>query len=89
MADSIRIGLKVVPNASRDGIAGWLGTDLKVRVAQPPEGGKANDRVCELLTKKLGLPSSAVAVVAGHSSPRKTVEVQGLGMDEIRRRVTD
>jgi len=47
--DSIRVGIKVVPNASREGIIGWLGEDLKIRVSQPPEAGRANERVCELL----------------------------------------
>jgi uncharacterized protein (TIGR00251 family) len=84
---SIRVGIKVVPNASREGITGWLGEDLKVRVAQPPEAGRANERVCHLLAEKLSLPKDAVTVVSGHSSPRKTLEIQGVTMDEFRHRV--
>jgi uncharacterized protein (TIGR00251 family) len=84
---SIRVGIKVVPNASREGISSWLGEDLKVRVAQPPEAGRANERVCLLLAERLRLPKDAVAVVTGHSSPRKTVEIDGITMDEFRRRV--
>jgi uncharacterized protein len=84
---SIRVGIKVVPNASREGISGWLGEDLKIRVSQPPEEGRANERVCLLLAERLGLPKDAVAVVTGHSSQRKTVEIHGITMDEFRRRV--
>ncbi len=83
----IRVGIKVVPNASREGIAGWLGTDLKVRVAQPPEAGRANERVCHLLAEQLSLPKDAVAVVSGHASPRKTLEIRGVTMNEFRQRM--
>jgi uncharacterized protein (TIGR00251 family) len=83
----MRLGIKVVPNASRDGIAGWLGDDLKIRVQAPPEDGRANKRVCELLAAHLGLAKNAVTVVAGHANQRKTLAVEGLTADEMRRRL--
>ncbi len=82
-----RLAIKVVPGSSRDKIAGWLGDDLKVRVRQPPEKGRANKAVCELITALLGLPADAVAVVAGEHSPRKTVEIRGLCAEDVRARV--
>ena len=82
-----RLAIKVVPGSSRDKIVGWLGDDLKVRVRQPPEKGRANKAVCELITALLGLPADAVAVVAGEHSPRKTVEIRGLCAEDVRARV--
>lgn len=82
-----RIGVKVVPNSSRDAISGWLGDDLKVRIQAPPEDGRANARLCRLLAGVLGVPKDAVAVVAGHGSARKILEIAGLNPDEIRRRL--
>lgn len=41
----MKLVLKVIPGASREGIAGWLGDTLKVRVTALPEGGKANRAV--------------------------------------------
>lgn len=70
------IQVKVVPKASRDEVAGWLGDRLKVRVSAPPERGKANAAVENLLAKVLGLPPSAVRVVAGHAAPLKSVEIE-------------
>lgn len=67
--------LKVVPGASRSAIAGRLGDRLKVRVAAPPEDGKANRAVCALVAEWLGVPERAVTVVAGASSPEKTVRI--------------
>ena len=40
--DDLEIRVKAVPGAKREEIAGALGDRLKIRVAQPPEGGRAN-----------------------------------------------
>ncbi len=69
--------VKVVPNASRDQIVGLLGDRLKVKVAQPPEDGKANRALENLLAGALNFAAGRVRVVAGHSQPLKTVEITG------------
>ncbi|MEI6072765.1 MAG: DUF167 domain-containing protein [Verrucomicrobiae bacterium] len=86
---SCRLGIKAVPNASRDQIAGWLGDDLKVRVQSPPEDGRANKRLCHFLAAQLDLPKGAVSVVSGQSSQRKTVEIRGLSLAELKKRWPD
>lgn len=50
---------------------------LKVRVAAPPEGGKANAALIKLLAKRWGLAKSGVEVAAGHSSRSKTLLLRG------------
>ena len=70
----IRIRVKVVPGASRDEIVGWVGDRLKLRVAAPPEKGKANAAVAGLLAGALGVPRAGVRIAAGGTSPLKTVE---------------
>jgi uncharacterized protein (TIGR00251 family) len=72
----MELDLKVVPGASRTEIVGPLGNRLKVRVAAPAEGGKANRALVELLREWLG--TRDVEIVAGVSSPEKTVRVFGL-----------
>jgi uncharacterized protein YggU (UPF0235/DUF167 family) len=76
-----------VPRASRDAIVGWLDGALKVRVAAPPQDGRANAALEALLAAALGIPKSAVRVAAGHGSARKRVDVDGLEPDEIERRL--
>lgn len=83
----VRLAIKVVPGASRDAVAGWLGDALKVRVAAPPERGKANAAVERVLAGALGVAPESVRVVAGATSARKTVEVAGLSESEIRQRL--
>jgi uncharacterized protein YggU (UPF0235/DUF167 family) len=72
----LRIDVKVVPGASRPGIAGILGKRLKVRVAEAPERGKANAAVERLVAAWLGARDARV--VAGHGRPEKIVEVEGV-----------
>jgi uncharacterized protein (TIGR00251 family) len=78
-----RLQLKVVPGASRSEIVGWLGDELKVRVAAPPEKGKANAAVEALVARALSLPPRAVTLISGASSAHKAVEIQGLSRDDI------
>ena len=73
----MRLHLKVIPKASRDRVAGWVGDRLKVQVTAAPERGKANDAVVEVLAAALGLPRGRVRIVAGETSPLKTVEIDG------------
>ena len=84
---SIKLKLKVVPGASKSEIVGWLGDALKVRVAAPPEKGKANAAVAKLLCRKLSLPPGSARIVAGTSSPQKVVELDGLTEAELRDRL--
>ncbi|MEX2671483.1 MAG: DUF167 domain-containing protein [Phycisphaeraceae bacterium] len=74
----VAFDVKVVPNSRADAIVGLLGDALKVKVAAPPEAGRANRAVCDLLAATLGVPRAAVTVVAGPTSPRKRIVVAGL-----------
>ena len=65
-----------MPGASRSAIGGPLGDRLKVRVAAPPEKGKANRAVVALLRRWLGVED--VEIVAGFGSPEKTARVRGI-----------
>jgi uncharacterized protein (TIGR00251 family) len=81
------IAVKVVPRASKDEIVGWLDEALKVRVAAPPQDGRANRALEQLLAAALGLKKSAVVVAAGRSSALKRVAIEGLSREEIVRRL--
>ena len=81
--------IKVVPGASREGIAGWLGERLKVRVAAPAQGGRANQAVCALLAEAIGVPVRHVGISAGHASPEKTVEIAGVSLELVAARLPE
>lgn len=73
----MRLQLKVIPKSSKNRVVGWVGDRLKVQVTAPPERGKANDAVVEVLAGALGLPRSRVRIVAGQTAPLKTVDIDG------------
>lgn len=78
-----RLKVKVVPGSSRDEIVGWLGDALKIKVMAPPENGRANEAVVDMLAERLGLPADAVAVASGHSSASKTITINGMDDEAI------
>jgi uncharacterized protein (TIGR00251 family) len=79
--------LRVSPGASRSAVVGRHGSGWKVRVAAPPEDGKANDAVLRLLADTLALPARSVQIVSGRSSRDKIVALEGMRPDEIERRL--
>jgi uncharacterized protein (TIGR00251 family) len=80
--------VKVVPGASRSGLAGEHGDCWKVRVAAPPEKGRANAELVAVVAASLGLRRADVTVVRGATQPRKTLHVAGLSPAEVAARLT-
>jgi len=87
MPPACTLELKVIPNAPRDEIAGWLGAALKVKVRAPALEGRANDALTDFLADRLGLPRRAVALVRGGRSRHKIVRIDGLDSAAVRRRL--
>ena len=56
-------------------------------MSAPPEGGKANAAVVELLADVLGVPARTISVVSGHGARDKLVELAEIAPDEIDRRL--
>jgi uncharacterized protein (TIGR00251 family) len=84
---STRLRLRVSPGARRTELVGRHGDGWKVRVSAPPEGGRANDAVVDLLAERAGLPRRAVTIVSGHSSREKVVQMDGLDQIEAELRL--
>ena len=82
-----RLAIKVVAGASRSEIADWSAGRLRIRVSAVAERGKANKALIGLLADRLGLPRSALRVVAGKTSARKTLEITGLAEAEMLERL--
>lgn len=83
VSGGIALDVLVQPRASRAKLGPIHDGRLKIAVTAPPVDGEANAAVIELLAKALGIARSAVEVIAGESSRRKTVKL------EVERRVLD
>jgi len=81
-----RLRLRVKPGARRAEIIGVHGGALKVAVNAPPERGKANGALIDLLARTLDVSTEAITIVGGSASQDKLVLVQ-LPIDEMKRRL--
>ena len=80
---SVTIDVLVQPRASRAKIGPRHDGRIKIAVTAPPVDGEANAAVIELLAKQLGIAKSAVEVIAGASSRRKTIRIAGVTATQI------
>ena len=83
----VTFGVRVVPRASKNEIAGMHGDALKVRLTAPPVEGRANEALIACLARRLGVRKSQVEIVAGATSRRKMIRVIGLMAQEVEERL--
>ena len=70
------LAVRTQPNARRERCVGSWNNMLKIAVSAPPERGRANERVRELVADWLALRLADVEIVAGESSRSKRVRIR-------------
>jgi uncharacterized protein len=80
--DGVTLAVRVTPKSSRNAVTGlYAGADgavaLAVKVTAPPDKGKANKAVINVLAKTFHLPKSAFSLVSGETDRQKVVSVAG------------
>ena len=75
-ATGVTVVLRAQPRARRTALDG-RGAVLKAAVTAPPEEGKANAAVIDLLAETWQLPRSAFAVMRGAASRDKVLSISG------------
>lgn len=83
------LAVKAQPGARRSGVVGLHGGLVKVAVQAPPDKGKANDAIAEVLGKALGLKRSQVELLSGPASREKKFLIRGMEPAELERRLQD
>jgi uncharacterized protein (TIGR00251 family) len=83
--DGTAIAIKAYPSSSRRGLGAPVAGRIAVYVHSSPEKGKANTEVVKVLCEALGVSSSRVDVIRGHSSRHKTIVARGLPPTEVAR----
>jgi uncharacterized protein (TIGR00251 family) len=79
------IRVRVQPRAAREEVVGERDGALVVRLTAPPAEGRANEALCRLLARRLGVAKTRVAVVRGGRSRDKVVRVEGVSATELAR----
>jgi uncharacterized protein (TIGR00251 family) len=76
----LKISVKVIPGAKKSEIID-LGKDLngrkcfKIKVNQPPEDGKANQAVIEMVARYFQVKKNEVTIISGFTSKNKILEI--------------
>jgi uncharacterized protein (TIGR00251 family) len=77
-ADGVLLAIKLQPRASKTEIGEEVGGELKIKVTAPPVDAAANQALVDLLAETLDCPRSAIKIVRGQTSRKKTVWVAGV-----------
>jgi uncharacterized protein (TIGR00251 family) len=73
--------LHIVPGARQTAVAGLHGDRLKIKVASPPEKGRANQELLEFLARSLKVPLKNLRLTSGAASRAKVVAVHDISPD--------
>jgi uncharacterized protein (TIGR00251 family) len=78
MDGSLTLKIKVIPKSPKNEIVGQMadGT-LKIRIAAPPEKGRANEELRSFLAGQYNVPAANVTILSGATSQTKLVRITG------------
>ena len=80
--------VRAQPGARRAGVQGHLNGALKVAVTAPPEDGRANQALVQVLSDALGVKRSQVELLLGQTHRVKRFLIRGLTAEELANRLT-
>ncbi len=70
-----KIKLKVITRARKEEVLKIREDEYRIKVSCPPEKGKANQRIIELLSERLGIRKTRIRISSGETNSRKTIEI--------------
>ena len=65
----------IMPNAKKNEVIGCFDDALKIRLQAQPVEGKANEGLIRYMADMLDVPKKQVKITHGHTSKRKTLEI--------------
>jgi uncharacterized protein (TIGR00251 family) len=88
-AEGSLLAVRAQPGARKNAVIGEQGDALKIAVTAPPEDGRANQAITELLRDWLGLKRSQVELASGATSRNKLFLIRGLNPEKLREKLTE
>jgi len=86
-AEGYVLPVRAQPGARRAGVQGEQAGALKIAVTAPPEDGRANQALVEVLREVLGIKRSQVELISGPTSRDKRFLIRGLTRTELESRL--
>jgi uncharacterized protein len=88
-AEGWLLAVRAQPGARKNSVMGEQAGALKVAVTAPPEDGRANQAITELLRERLGLKRSQVELASGATNRNKQFLIRGVSAEELRALMLD
>jgi uncharacterized protein (TIGR00251 family) len=85
--DGCVLAVRAQPGARRNGVVGEQAGCLKVAVTAPPDQGKANKALVEVLAEALGLKRAQIEMLQGATQRTKRFLLRGIDADQVRARL--
>jgi uncharacterized protein (TIGR00251 family) len=85
--DGATLAVRAQPGARKNAILGEHSGALKVAVTAPPEDGRANEALVEVLKDWLGVKRSQVELLSGRTNRNKVFLIRGVTAAELTARV--
>ncbi|OQY07750.1 MAG: hypothetical protein B6I25_00940 [Planctomycetales bacterium 4572_13] len=79
----IVITVKIVPGSSRTEAVGSYGQLYKIKIAAPPEKGKANKMLIHFLAEQLNIKKNAIQIKSGRTNAVKQILLQGVTTQDV------
>jgi uncharacterized protein len=89
MKASVKLKVRVIPNAKRTEFTGYREGELLLRLNAPALEGKANKAAIEYIARYFDVPRSAVSMVSGEKSRHKIFQIVGLQSSDLERRLSE
>lgn len=71
----MKLSVKVIPSSSKDQIIKIDELSFKIKTTKPPEDGKANEAVIEILADYFKIKKSQINIISGHTSQKKIIDI--------------
>ena len=77
------LAVRAQPGARKNAVIGEHGGALKIAVTAPPEDGRANQALVELLREWLGLKRAQVELASGATNRNKQFLIRWMNVEEL------
>ena len=87
-AEGLVLPVRAQPRARKPGVLGEQAGALKLAVSPPPEDGRANEALVEMLAEVLDIRRSQIALLSGQTARDKKFLIRGLTRADLEQRLS-
>lgn len=81
--DGATLAVRAQPGAKKNAVLGTQAGALKVAVTAPPEDGRANEALVEVLKEYFGVKRSQIELMSGRTNRNKVFLIRGVTPEQL------